>query len=87
MIVNLGDLDGGTLATQQFAELLGKPYLLVPVDSRPSEQTVANLVAWLRDNDIKTLNVAGPRESKRPRIYRLTTELLNSAQDRCITRF
>jgi hypothetical protein len=34
------------------------------------------VLAWLREHKIQTLNVAGPRESQRPGIYRLTGELL-----------
>lgn len=76
LIVNLGKLDGGTLATQQFAQTLGRPYRLVAVDAGVAEDAVADILSWLKHHHIKTLNVAGPRESRRPGIYRLTTELL-----------
>lgn len=32
---------------------------------------VDSVLAWLRQHDVKILNVAGPRESKRPGICRL----------------
>ncbi|WP_295447363.1 putative molybdenum carrier protein [uncultured Thiodictyon sp.] len=79
LIVNLGELDGGTLDTRVFAQDLGKPQLVVPLDLGVSAETVAGVVAWLRQHAIKTLNVAGPRESKRPGIHRLTGELLKAA--------
>jgi hypothetical protein len=78
LIVNLGDLDGGTLATQIHAGKSGKPCLAVQVDSGVSEKAAARIIAWLRRHNVKTLNVAGPRESKRPGIHRLICELLKT---------
>ena len=78
LIVNLGELDGGTLATQVFAEKSGKPCLVVQADPGISEGMVNSVIAWLRQHDVKILNVAGPRESKRPGICRLTSEMLTA---------
>ncbi|HYN79003.1 MAG TPA: putative molybdenum carrier protein [Lamprocystis sp. (in: g-proteobacteria)] len=78
LIVNLGELDGGTLATRAFAQQMGKPYLVVQLDLGVSVDTAADVVTWLRQHAIETLNVAGPRESKRPGIHRLTGELLEA---------
>lgn len=76
LIVNLGELEGGSLATQVFAQKRGKPHLLVSLDAGVTDQIVATALAWLRENGIATLNVAGPRESKRPGIYDQTVSLL-----------
>lgn len=76
LIINRGDLDGGTLATQVFAQRLNKPHLVVQLDHGVTAEVVASVIEWAQRNDIKTLNVAGPRESKRPGIYSLTRELL-----------
>ena len=78
LIVNLGELDGGSLATQAFAQQLGKPHLVVQLDSGVSAEITMSVISWLREHTIKTLNIAGPRESKRPGIYRLTGELLEA---------
>ncbi|UZR28956.1 putative molybdenum carrier protein [Methylococcus mesophilus] len=78
LIVNLGELDGGSLATQVFAQQIGKPHLVVQLDSGVSVETIAAVVVWLRKHTIKTLNVAGPRESKHPGICHLTGELLEA---------
>jgi hypothetical protein len=78
LIVNLDELDGGTLATQTFAEKMGKPYFVVQLDAGVTADTAASVLAWLREHAIKTLNVAGLRESKRPGIHRLTEELLQA---------
>lgn len=76
LIINRGVLDSGTAHTAQLAEQLEKPYLIADVDSPP---TIAEIEAWLSRYDIKTLNVAGPRESKRPGIYEQAALLLKQA--------
>jgi hypothetical protein len=81
LILNLGKLNGGTLATQSFAREMNKPCLLVPLDSGVSREAVASVHAWLREHRFNTLNVAGPRQSKRPGIYRLSLELLEAVHD------
>ena len=78
LIVNMGELDGGTLATRIFAEKAGKPHYVAQVDDEATDEMAASVLAWLRAHHIKTLNVAGPRESKRPGIYQQTTALLEA---------
>lgn len=78
LIVNLGELDGGTLATKIFAKKAGKPHYVAQVDDEATDEMAASVLAWLRAHHIKTLNVAGPRESKRPGIYQQTTALLQA---------
>ncbi len=76
LIVNRGELEGGSLATQVFAQKRGKPHLTVPLDAGVTDEIVSSALFWLRDHAIVTLNVAGPRESKRPGIYNQTVSLL-----------
>lgn len=76
MILNLGELDGGMLATQGFARQLAKPNLVVPLDAGATGELVSSALAWLQAHRIHTLNVAGPRESRRPGIYRRTRAFL-----------
>ena len=78
LIVNAGVLDGGTLATLVFARQMGKPHFVVQVDSGVSGDMTAGVLAWLREIAIKTPNVAGPRESRRPGIYHQTFALLEA---------
>lgn len=68
LILNLGELDGGTLETLTIANKTGKPCLVVQLD-HPDHQRRQNVITWLREHAIHELNVAGPRESKRPGIY------------------
>ncbi|MGZ8982772.1 MAG: putative molybdenum carrier protein [Methylotenera sp.] len=69
LILNMGDLDGGTLATFKFAQQLNKPIYVVQVDDNV-ESEAETVMLWLQVNNIATLNVAGPRESKRPNVMR-----------------
>ena len=79
LVLNLGILDGGTLETAKFAERLRKPHLLLQLDCGVRDGDVQQLLNWLQRESIGALNVAGPRESKRPGIYALTCELLDRA--------
>lgn len=75
LILNIGELSDGTLATQRFAERFGKPCLVVQLES--GVEGIRQAREWLRAHRIATLNVAGPRESKRPGIYRQAVAFLN----------
>src|SRR5436189_161391 len=74
LIVNRGRLDGGTLLTAELA--LGryrKPLLVVQLGRRIRGECFR---AWRARNRVHVLNVAGPRESKRPGIYRAAKAVL-----------
>ena len=74
LIVNRGRLDGGTLLTAELA--LGryrKPLLIVQLGRRIRAERFR---AWRARHRVGVLNVAGPRESKRPGIYRAAKALL-----------
>ena len=66
LVLNRGELNEGTAATVDFARAMGKPCLVVTLDDTTDP---APVVSWLRANGIHVLNVAGPREGKRPGIY------------------
>lgn len=69
LILNVGALDGGTLETHRIAERAGKPVHLVALDAAAWEEAIAATREWLRLHRIRVLNVAGPKESKRPGIH------------------
>lgn len=77
LIINQGELQGGTLATKEFTEELNKPYLVIQVEDDTLENRDA-IFNWLQESGIAVLNVAGPRGSKCPEIYRHTFQLLKS---------
>lgn len=73
LIINRGVLDGGTAITLRFAQDLKKPVLVINLEQ---QQIPGEISAWLSDQQIKVLNIAGPRESKRPGIYTESKKLL-----------
>jgi len=79
LIINIGALDGGTLATQTFARKLGRPCFVAQLDTEELQQVAIQAAEWLQSQQIAILNIAGPRESKRPGIYRLSYEFLEMA--------
>ena len=66
LILNRGALEGGTALTADFARQIGKPCLIVALEEGIK---IARFEKWLNEGRIGTLNVAGPRESKRPGVY------------------
>lgn len=69
LILNLGKLDGGSLATLRFAEQFRKPCRVVQLDDAVIYDEIANIFVWFNEFQIEVLNIAGPRESKRNGIY------------------
>lgn len=65
LIVGPGDGSPGTSLTAREARSRAKPLLQVEITDRPEA-----VAAWLRGHDVCVLNVAGPRESEVPGIYR-----------------
>ena len=79
LVVNSGELDGGTRQTVQFAERAQKPLLVLGLDTLSLPVAAAMLNDWLAIHRPDVLNVAGPRESKRPGIGQSTYKLLAAA--------
>ncbi len=73
LILTHGPVTGGTAYTVKLARKHKKPYLIVDL-ALPSDPKPA--LAWLLQNEIETLNVAGPRESKVPGVHDLAVEFL-----------
>ncbi len=83
LIFNTGALDGGTLATVRFTQAMHKPHLVLQLDELGG-QTVPKLIEWLRTGQFVRLNVAGPREEKRPGIYSRVFCALEQVLQSCI---
>ncbi len=75
LIIAHGELTGGTALTRDFAAAHAKPCLIVSPDNTSAAEMVA---AWLAENKIRILNVAGPRESRDPGIYERAGKLLHA---------
>jgi hypothetical protein len=74
LILNLGELEGGTLETLRIAEREGKPVQTLQIEDATA---IVGSREWLERIHPRVLNVAGPRESKRPGIYLLAYTVLN----------
>jgi hypothetical protein len=66
LILNRGELAGGTALTARLAGLNGKPCLVVQLDAAPD---TGKVVEWLHGHGVHILNVAGPRETQQPGIH------------------
>ena len=67
LILNREILEGGTRLTLAFTRNFSKPVMIVDLDMSSEPDTIRS---WLVTNKITHCNVAGPRESKQPGIYR-----------------
>ena len=76
LILASGKLNGGTLATLDYARRIGKPFLIIDLDKPNREHRFNGINEWLDVHRIKALNVAGPRESEGPGIYADVRDLI-----------
>ena len=77
----LEDIAGGTGLAAEVARESGRPLLVVELPAAPAAQVAPNAQVapdapaaardWLASRDIATLNIAGPRESTCPGVYRM----------------
>jgi hypothetical protein len=78
LIISRGELTGGSEYTREMALKHGRPWLHVDLNRTPAFRAAVTINEWLAGNDIRVLNVAGPRASKGPNIYRDAAALLES---------
>jgi hypothetical protein len=74
LVLAFGRPTGGTALTIARARVLGRPLLVLDLAADVDPEAV---VDWLRSHAVRTLNVAGPRESQSPGVYARARELLS----------
>jgi hypothetical protein len=74
-ILHHGRIDRGTALTERLARGQGRPVLLLDVRSAQP----ADLAAWIANENIRRLNVAGPRESRTPGLQAAVARFLGEA--------
>jgi hypothetical protein len=79
LIISHGKLTGGSEYTRDMALGHGRPWLHIDLNKTESSQAARQINHWLAEHEIEVLNVAGPRASKDPAIYRSTTDVLERA--------
>ena len=73
LIITRGHPEGGTLKTVGICIQRNKPRFIVDLLHKLKVQEFAE---WVRQNNIRTLNIAGPRESKQSGIGKQTKKAL-----------
>jgi hypothetical protein len=73
LILTRGEPTGGTALTVDCARSLNRPHLVVDLAGKVDLSAVRE---WLARHDVRVLNVAGPRESAPPGIYRNAADVL-----------
>lgn len=74
LILNMGQLEGGTALTVDLARKIGQPCLVVALEEGIAPMTFQT---WLQEHSVAVLKIAGPRESQRPGVYEAACPLLN----------
>ncbi|MCD4772615.1 MAG: putative molybdenum carrier protein [Bacteroidales bacterium] len=73
LILFKDEMGKGTRLTLETARKLNRPFLSINLD-RPDKSV--SLKSWIKNLQIKILNIAGPRESNQPGIYLQTIKFL-----------
>ena len=75
LILNVGELDGGSALTADLANKNYRPFLVINLDE-PTDIQEAH--AWLMQHDVSVLNIAGPRASKQQELYQMASIYLQN---------
>ena len=78
LILTKGMPTGGTKYTIYYAHQLSKPYIVIDLEKDVNASVICT---WIKTSHIKTLNIAGPRESTCPGIGDKTAQLIGSVLD------
>jgi len=85
LIVYSGMPEGGTALTIEFCLKLKKPFKLIDMELVSDHEAARALGAFLHDQGVSCLNVAGPRESGCPGVhayvFRVVSRVLESLSD------
>ena len=76
LIFTFGRLTGGSKITAEFARKHGKVWLHLDLNAEATDYAVKCVREWLAEHDVKTLNVAGGRESESAGLHGAVKDLL-----------
>ncbi len=79
LIISRGKLTGGSEYTREMIQYHNRPWLHLDLAKINAFQAAREIRDWIADHGIEILNVAGPRASKDPTIYRATADILETA--------
>ncbi|UCG27993.1 MAG: putative molybdenum carrier protein [Bacteroidales bacterium] len=75
IIIRGNSLDRGTRLTRKICREQHKPFLIIDLEEK-EESLKTRLAFWMKEENIRILNIAGPRESFLPGIYSKTLDFL-----------
>ena len=78
VIIYFGDLEGGTEETAFYCMKKGMPYKLIDLQEIKLERAKELVATFIKDREIETLNVAGPRASRVEGAYDYAFGLLDA---------
>lgn len=78
VIFSHGDLTEGSAFTEEMAKKHCRPYLHIDLDRTTAFDAAVKINDLIRAHKVKILNVAGPRASKDPRIYKAVKDILEA---------
>lgn len=76
LIIHFGAVSGGTALTREYCRRLDRPCLLLDLGAASTAETLVRLGTFLQTHAVRTLNVAGPRESSMPGAEDRSRELI-----------
>ena len=79
LIISRGPLTGGSEYTREMAIKHNRLWLHIDLKKIPAFQAAIAINDWISKKGIAILNVAGPRASKDPKIYKDTLNILESS--------
>jgi hypothetical protein len=78
LIISRGPLTGGSEYTREMAVRHNRRWLHIDLERIAAFQAATTINDWIAKQEIATLNVAGPRASKDPKIYKDTFNIMES---------
>jgi hypothetical protein len=79
VIFSHGRLSGGSAYTEKMAEKHNRQCLHLDLSKYDIFTLALTMINWIHEAEVSTLNVAGPRASKNPTIYKDVMDILESA--------
>jgi hypothetical protein len=79
VIITHGTLTGGADYCRKMAQKHGRPCLHIDLNTLSEFTAASRLNAWIKENEIKILNVNGSRASEDSSIYKDTMDIIESA--------
>ncbi len=79
VILSHGELTGGSKLTLSYAKVIGRPNCHIDLVAAEEFEASIMLKSFITENGIRILNVAGPRLSHQPWIYRDVKTVLEAA--------